>query len=443
MRNNKVLMPFILTFALLGSAVFSYQEQAKSQAKYDEAVAQARDYAKKGIPQDAIEQYQSALETKPSLELCLEAGEVYLSYEDKSGAESWYESELLADYPKEAQTYLYGMRNSAKWEDYDELFSIYKEYQDRGLHLDEVEQLARDHQYDYYLSGDYQEVGAFSRTTQTAAVRHEGRWGYVNDKGKKVGGYVYETAGQHSELTPVVDAEGRALYVDAEGEEKINENFILEKDPAFGTVTRFQEAYSGLIPACNGEIWNYYDQETFEKRFGGYAGALPVANGVGAVSEDGETWALIGTDGELITEYVFDEVLADNRNVVCRSDVLMVKQGGAYLLVDAAGKQVGSGGYEDATPFYGSGYAAVKKEGRWLFLDTDGSEHDLGNYEQAQSFFNGLAAVKRNGLWGYINASGEVVIDFTFLEAQAFSSSGVCFVMTAPDDWQLLRLYSA
>lgn len=126
-------MPFILTFALLGSAAFSYQEQAKSQAKYDEAVAQARDYARKGIPQDAIEQYQSALETKPSLELCLEAGEVYLSYEDKSGAESWYESELLADYPKEAQTYLYGMRSSVQWEDYGELFSIYQEYQDRGF----------------------------------------------------------------------------------------------------------------------------------------------------------------------------------------------------------------------------------------------------------------------------------------------------------------------
>lgn len=442
MRNNKVLMPVFLTFALLGSAVYSLQEQSKAQAAYDAAVAQARDYAEKGVPLEAIEQYQNALGMRPSLELCLEAGEVYLATENKSGAESWYETELLAAYPKQAQTYLYGMKNCAKWGKYSELFSIYREYQDRGLHSEEVEQLAKEYQYTYFLGGDYQEVGAFSRTTKVAAVRYEDRWGYVSAAGKKKGGYIYSAAGQHSELTPVVDGSGRAFYVDAEGGEKINENFILEKDPDFGTVTRFLEAYSGLLPAFNGEIWNYYDQETFEKRFGGYADALPVANGVGAVSEDGEKWALIGTDGQLITGYEFDEVLADERNVVCRNDVLLVKQGGEYLLVDAKGKQVGTGVYEEASPFYGSGLAAVKRDGKWLFIDSGGKEHDLGDYEQAQSFFNGMAAVKRDGLWGYINESGELAIDFTFLDARAFSSSGSCFVMTAPDRWQLLRLYS-
>lgn len=441
MRGYKKIMPIILTFALAGSAIYSFQNQAEKLDQYNSNLAQARIYAEKGIEKDAIEHYQEVIALNPSLQVSLEAGEVYLDHEDRRSAKAWYTKELLEKYPKEAETYLYGIRVCAQWDDYKGLFSIYKEYQNRGLSSDKVEEFVKPYLYTYSLSGTYEETGAFSTAAGLAAAKSEGRWGYVDTTGKRKISYRFDEAGLFGEYAPVKDQNGRMYYVDTGGNEKINEKFILEKDPDFGSVKELKNVHSNMILAYNGEMWNYYSLETFEKLFGGYSNALPVSNGIGAVSRDGKKWALISAEGMLLTDFVYDSILADKKDIVCRNNILIAQLNGAYILIDSSGKQIGSNSYTEARPFNDTTYAAVKKNGKWIFVDGSGEEHDFGNFEDAQSFSNGLAAVKVEGKWGYINAAGEMVVENTFYDAGAFNNAGSAFVQTRPKCWQLLRLY--
>lgn len=440
MRSYKVVMPFLLTFALLGSVVYSFQNREEEHREYEGTLAQARLYASKGIEKDAIEQYRAALALEPSLQLYLEAGEVYFDNNDRRGAESWYET-MLSNYPKEAETYYYGLRASAMREDYTQLFSIYEDYQKRNLHTDEVEAFVKDYQYAYSLTGVYEDAGVFGTSSGLAAAKYSDRWGYVDAKGNRKVSYSFDAAGLFGDYAPVITRDGRAIFIDTSGDEKINEAFILEKDLDFGAVTEFRNIYGNLILACNGAEWNYYSLDTFEKRFGGFADALPVANGVGAVSQDGQTWALVDDKGTLLTDFIYDEVLADQKEIVYRGDVLLAKLDGMYILINSQGQQIGVGRYTDAKPFSETTYAAVEKDGKWLFVDSAGEEHDLGDFEEAESFSCGLAAVKRDGKWGYIDSSGEMVIENVFYEAGPFGSQGACFVKVSQNQWQLLRLY--
>lgn len=441
MKSYKKIMPIILIFALLGSVAYSYKNRSESRQKFEDELAQARLYSEMGIVTDSLDHYMRALDLEPSLQLYLEVGEIFLTNQDWISAASWYKETMLPKYPKEAETYLYGMRTNAMWEDYKQLFSIYEDYQDRGLHADKVEDFIKDYWYTYLLSGIYEDGGVFGASSGLAPAKYGGRWGYVDKGGSRKISYSFDSVGNFGDYAPAVTGDGRAVYIDTSGNEKINENFILEKDPGFGSVKQFRNTYSNLILASNGTEWNYYSIDTFEKKFGGYADALPVYNGVGAVSRDGVTWALISDDGSLLTDFIYDEVLTDKKEIAYRGGVLLVKLNGAYILINSQGQQIGSNRYTNAKPFYEATYAAVEKNGKWLFLDNAGEEHDLGDFEETDSFSSELAAVKKDGRWGFIDSNGEMVIENMFYDARPFGNQGACFVKSMPDEWQVLRLY--
>ena len=99
--------------------------------------------------------------------------------------------------------------------------------------------------------------------------------------------------------------------------------------------------------------------------------------------------------------------------------------------------------FDDAKAFTGNGYAAVCKDGKWGYVDADGELVIDYTYEDAQSFQNGYAAVCIGGLWGYIDEEGELVIDAQFVTATKFSSSGTAAVkaeVSGEEAWKLIQL---
>ena len=441
MRSYKKIMPLLLTVALLGSMAYSIKSKWELQKEYETALEDARSLYQKGIIVDAFDRYQDALAIQPSLAGYLEAGEMFLEAGNYTSAKRWYDRTLLELYPKEAETYLYGLRVYAANGNYNELFSVYDAYQDRNLQSAEVDEFIEKYLYVYSLIGEFSDVGVFNPVSGCAAVKYEDHWGYIRKDGERQLPYIYAEAGMLEDYAPVIDENGSAFYIDAEGNEKINENFILEKDPAFGAVSEFQNIESGLALAYNGEVWNYYDIETFEMRFGGFRDALPTPNGIGAVSMNGTKWAIIDHNGTPLTDYVYDEVLADGKSVSSRNGILLVRMGREYFQIDTAGNPIGTARYSGAKAYHDTTWAAVKKNGRWLFIDHEGGEHDLGNFEDAESFSNGLAAVKQNGLWGYIDVTGNMVIENVFYGAGPYQSGGIAFVESTPGTWQLLTLF--
>lgn len=441
MKKIKMLLPLWLVLLFAGSAVFMFKTRLENSGAYNQMVEEARAYAQAGIVVDAIEFYEEALDLNPNVDLCVEAGEVYLTNEEYYNAKRWYKSELHTNYPENVKTYDFGIRMYLAQDNYRGAFEIYDEYQDRRLSSQSVETLIKGILYTYDLSGQYEDVRPFSNLTGMAAVQHKDHWGYIDKEGSRVLDYIYLSAGVFGDMASVTDENGQAYFVDSEGNKKITEKSVLEKNPDFGYVTEMKGIEDNLFWAYNGEYWNCYSTETCEKQFGGYTNVTKISNGIGAVSKDNEKWALIDSSGQELTDYEYDEVLMDEKEIFCRTDAVIVKKDGRCILLNKSGKQIGKTDYEDAYAFYDDTWAAIKKEGKCIFVNEEGKEMDLGDFEDARSFSGGLAAVKQEGKWGYIDTEGDLVIDCQFEGAGPFSSVGTTFVKPEGEKWHLLSLY--
>ena len=442
MKKIKLLLPLWLVLLYFGSIVFMLQNRQENNSAYQQMVDRARAYAENDIIVDAMASYEEALEIQPNIDLAVEAGRVYLENEAYQDAGSWYRERIHDVYPDQLETYDFGIRLYLAQENYRQAFSLYDEYQERKLFSEHIEELMAPVLYTFDLSGEFEECRPFGNLSGIAPVCYQGCWGYIDTTGDRILDYVYASAGIFGDMGAVVDQEGDAYFIDSAGNKRITGKSILEKDPDFGRVEEFLGIESGMLWAYNGTIWNCYNAETYAKLFGGYKEVTNFTNGIGAVKDESGKWALLSSDGEQITEFLYDQVLADQKLAVCRTEAVLVKEGKNCLLLNKEGKQVGDQTYEDACAFFDGTYAAVKIGGEWRFIDGTGEEQELGSYEQAQSFSGGLAAVCRDGKWGYIDQQGELVIDYQFSETGPFSSSGIAFVKPEGEThWKLLTLY--
>ena len=291
------------------------------------------------------------------------------------------------------------------------------------------------------LVGSYADVGGFSNSAGVAAVMMGNAWGYIDTDGTKVLRDIYQSAGTFAELTPVVDANGEAYYIDQEGNKKLPASYFQEKDDTLKQVERFGDIQSNMAMAYDGTVWNYYDLSTYQKLFGGYKEATPITLGVGAVSEDGQNWALISQMGELLTGYDYQGVAVDGKGVLCRTNAVFVRQDGYYRLVDhTTGQPINESRYQAVDAFNENTYAAVQKDGYWLFVNEAGEEKDVGNFDELKSLANGMAAARSGDRWGYIDENGNWLIEPQFYDENPFNANGSAFVKNKSDEWSLLRL---
>ena len=440
MKRYQVIMPLALPIALAASVYYTVDQRMAAANEYRGYLQAAEQYAQHDLLDKAVASYQKALELNPTADTYLAVGNLYLEYEKYNDAAEWYSGELLENCPEDIRTYEFGIRTELAQENIREAFQVYDEAQDRGMEADALQEWMQPVWYSFELVGDYDDVAGFSESG-LAAVRREDKWGYINTSGNRVLNYSYTQAGPFGNLAPVVDGNGEACFVDTSGNKQMTTTYFLEKDPDFGQIRQFGAVGDNVVPAYNGKVWNYYDGSTYEKKAGGYAQATGMSNGVAAVSQDGKTWALLSADGQQLTDFVFEEVLADDTGAICRSDAIIVRQDGSYHLVDRTGQPIGSATYEEACAFQGGSLAAVKKAGHWLLVSPTGEEREVGYFQQLQSVSGGVAAARSDGKWGYIDGSGNWVIEPQFEEVKGLQSTGVAFVKPVDGKWQLLKLY--
>lgn len=442
MKKIKLLLPLWLVLLYFGSIVFMFQSRTENIVRYQQLVEEARTYAGNDVVIDAISAYEEALSVSPNVDIAVEAGDVYLEHEAYSEAGKWYKNQIHANFSDQKETYEYGIRMYLAQDNYRQAFAVYDECRDRELDSDKIEALMAPVMYTFDLSGQYEDCRPYGNLSGIAAVSHKGNWGYIDTEGNRVLDYIYLSAGMFSDMGAVVDMDGRAYFIDISGNKKITDKSILDSDPDIGKIQRFLGIEGGVLWAYNGTVWNCYDAQTYKRLFGGYSDVTNIANGIGAVKNKEEKWALLSSDGTLLTDFIYDEALTDQKDVFCRTEAVLVKEGANCLLLDKKGKQIGENSFEDGCAFYDTTYAAVKKDGSWTFVDQDGKLQDFGAYDQAESFSGGLAAVCKKGKWGYIDLQGQLVIDYQFDEAGPFCTSGVAFVKPeGEENWRLLTLY--
>ena len=429
MKNYKFLVPLLLVVLFAASFYMLYDAKANELKQYNTYLESARTFREQDIRVDAESNYKNALGMKPSLELYLEIGEFYIETEQTKKAIDWGYT-IIGVYPKEVSGYEYQMELLMNRKDYVACFDISNQFTKRGLSSSAMSEMMGEIEYTFYFNCEYQDVGIYSGGRCPVFVG--GKWGYVDTTGNSCVPLKFTKVGAFSnELSPVVDDEGKAYFIDPSG----NKKFVIlnvENVAELGLIE------NGIYSLYNGSTWGFYDQE-YKHLFGEYQEVSAIGNGIAAVKKDGK-WSLINREGKDLTGKTYESVAMDEKLVVYRNDRLFVSDGSGYQMIDSTGKVISDTKYQAVHIFNDTTYAAVMLNGKWGFIDSTGKMVIEPQYEDARSFANGYAAVKKDGKWGFINTEGKMVIEPQFENAKDFNDHGCVFVIRN-DGWELLRLY--
>lgn len=431
MKNYKNLIP-VLLIALMAISIFTTLKDATNQkSDYDNALKEARKAIKLEIIEDAVNNYQKAMEIKPSVEIAVEWGQAYVAQNWISEAAEWGE-DVVERFPDDAEGYTFLMEQYIALEEYEDAFKLLDTAEAMDIKSKELEQMKEKIEYVYeYAVDSFDDVSVFS--SGYCAVMKDELWGYVDSNGKKVIKPQFSWAGVFTtdQIAPVEAADGEYYYVSTAGNKKVAVQ-NMENCIDLGA------SVENVIPASDNGEYAYYDHDFKKVIDETYTYATAMNGGYAAVQEI-DKWALINNKGKKIASG-YENVIIDEKGIVFRNDRFFVKKDGCILMVDEKGNTVGKDKYEDAKLFLkADAYAAVKKGGKWGFIDKDGKMIIEPQFSDARSFSNGYAAVEKNGRWGFIDVTGKEVISCRFEDARDFNELGNVYVKDT-GNWELLKL---
>ena len=171
--------------------------------------------------------------------------------------------------------------------------------------------------------------------------------------------------------------------------------------------------------------WGYID-DSFNEKDQWYEDATSFRNGIAAVKKNGK-WGIIDTEMNIITDFVFDEVLYDIYKNCSASGAIVFKKGTVYGLMDLKGNIL-TEGLETAYAFSSDNEVVlVKMDGEWRIMNAEGSivsELMSNGFDEIGIPGHGFIPFRKGDKWGYLNYDGEIVVDAVFSKAGTVSEYG-------------------
>lgn len=396
-----------------------------NNSRYQGYMQEAERLEKKGLYLDALTQYSLAKELKPkSMETDMAIADAYFSLGDNKSYRDQLKSMLEVYGPEETVL--------------TKLYTYYETYTSQSSLISCVKELKEQFPEDPTVQGYYDSLrGIYESKTVTANNIEKFQGNYagfeVNEKmgllsldGQRVLEPVYDEVWYNGTDTDkiVVKDEDHYFMINIQGYKTV------EPDASYDEVRVLRE---GRIVAVKDGKYGYLDSGMKEKIAFAYDDATAFGDGVAAVKH-ADKWAFINTKGELITEFIYDEVAVNTKGSCSVSKVMGVRQGEEWFLINTEGERVGQQTYENIKAFEGQGYTPVCQSELWGFIDNQGTLVLDYKYQDAKAFTNGFAAVKNNGSWGFIDGKGQQVIDYTFADAKYMTSNGVAAVSYGETD---------
>lgn len=240
-----------------------------------------------------------------------------------------------------------------------------------------------------------------------AAVKLEGNWGYINEKGTVVVTAKYEDAKPFRENgMAAVKQNGKWGYVNSLGVQVIE--CIYEDAEAFS---------QGLAPVQLNGRWGYINEGGMNVIPASYqyAGVFQ-ENGLALVRSEG-FYGYINSSGEMVIPAAYDSASAFSS-----AGMALVSKNGLYGYIDATGNAVIALNYTYLGPFY-SGLAPAKTQEQFGYIDTTGAFVIQPKYEYAEAFSqDGVAKVTVTGKYMFINTKGEPITETAFSKAGTFQN---------------------
>ncbi len=401
-----------------------------NEEKYNGMIAEAQRLEEKGLYLDAIAQYEKAKGIKGgTLELEEYIADDYLAMGDYKSYRNRLNGIIDVYGPVEA--------------DVVKLYDFTREYFSEGTLIDLVEGWYKRYPDNETVSEYYDGIkGKYTERTCTyekiddftgeyAVYTLDGRKGLIDTEGSPVIEAVYDEIlfdGKDKTMISVKDGDA-CFFVNDKGyrTEMPEENF-----ESLGVVSQ------GRITAKKNGKYGYLDTKFNEKTEFIYDGATPFYEGIGAVRQ-GQKWAVIKRNGELVTEFIFDEVFTNSRGICSLNKRIAVRQGEACFFINEKGERVSEQEYDVIRAPEGDGMCAVCSQDKWGFADQDGNLLIDCVYDDATSFANGYAAVCKNGVWGYVDAKNYMAVAPCFDGAGLMTPDGTAPVCHG-NTWTLIQL---
>lgn len=252
----------------------------------------------------------------------------------------------------------------------------------------------------------YDELGEFSEGF--AAVKKDGKWGFINTKGKDVIPCRYDGVYSFSEGFAMVENEDKYGFINTKGQEVIPCKYDNVGCFSEGFATVMKDGGWGFINTKGEEIVPYkYDH------------AFPFSEGL-ALVEQHEKCGYINNKGEEVIPCKYDFNYSVFYLYYFSEGLAAVMKNGKWGFVNTKGKEIISFKYDEASPF-SNGFASVAKSGKYCFINVKGEEVIPYKYDRVNSFSEGFAAVNRGEKWGFINTKGKEVISCKYDNAGVFS----------------------
>ena len=385
------------------------------EKNYNTNLANARVNAEKQIPYNAYNYYKAAFAIRCEDEAIYKE---YLEQAKLLGMEYYFLAveEYLGYFPKSAEAYELLCQVYYDLGNYSALLDIAIEAREKNLATENVKNWYNECAFmlENIKSGiEYPQ----SFLGGSALVKVNGQYGFIKENGDFLLAPVYIQASSMMSTAAVNDGEEWHIINGA--------GFKVARTSK--PVDYMGILIGGKIPVAVDEKYAYVTGTLVIPENLPYDYASNFKNNVAAVKK-GEKWALINTQEEQITDYIFEDVVLDEYNTCCNEGVIFVKKNGKYYMVNAQGGKISDQSFDDAKPFAGSGPAAVCISGKWGFVDATGKLVIEPQYASANSFNVGLGGVCIDGLWGYINTSGVVRIKCQFEDCLPFSTNGIAAV---------------
>lgn len=260
-----------------------------------------------------------------------------------------------------------------------------------------------------------------------AAVRENGRWGYINTEGKWVHRPEYSAAlDYHDGLAPV-QSEDKWGYVNRSGTVVIRPQYeravsfhqgraAVQKNSKWGfidmggdTVTDHRYDYvesfqNGFAVVQDGDRKKFIDRSgefVFDKAF---SDAHGFQEGLAPVEKD-DLWGYINRHGELVQQYRYQWGSS------FKSKHARVLTHAGWKLINRQFETRDLTEYELIGSLINARAPVIQGES-WGFIDGNGNRlRPETDYDAVIPFHDGSAPVKRGAKWGYINSSGDTILD--------------------------------
>lgn len=239
------------------------------------------------------------------------------------------------------------------------------------------------------VSPKYDDANQYSEGM--AAVKLNGKWGYIDVTGKEVIAFKYDIAASFYDGMAKVKLNGKCGYIDKSGKDVIP----LQYDNAYSFV-------DGLAPVKLNGKWGYIDKSGKEVIPFKYDDANNFSDGVSFVKLNGQG-GFINKIGKEVVPFKYDDTRYFSEGIAA------VKLNGKWGYVDKTGKEIVSPKYKMGLSF-SDGLALICTDTTVGYIDKTGKEILLSRYDDAWGFYEGIAAVRTGGKWGYIDKSGKEIV---------------------------------